>query len=322
MNRMERILVIRHGALGDVVLSTGPFAAIRWQHSAAHITLLTTAPYAKLLSTSPYFNAIVVDEKPRWWEFEKIRRLKEFFRKGGFDRVYDLQTSQRSTWYYKLLPSPKPEFSGLAKGASHRHHTPERTTLHTLERQAQQLAIAGIPNVPPPDVSWLRGEKLGSQSNNYALLVPGGSAHRPEKRWPVERFIELGRKFIENGTQPVLIGTGAEKDILERIEAALPESLNLCHQTSFGDIAELARGAVCAVGNDTGPMHLIAATGCPCAVLFNATASNPKLCAPRGDNVNVFIENSMIEISSEEVYQSLQPYGSTDTPHKAMVSSG
>lgn len=307
---LERILVIRHGALGDVVLSTGPFAAIRWQYATAHITLLTTAPYARLLATSPYFNAIVVDEKPRWWEFGKIKRLKEFFEKGSFDRVYDLQTSERSTWYYTLLPTPKPEFSGLAKGASHRHHTPERTKLHTIDRQAQQLAIAGIADVPEPDISWLKGERRGAKEQ-YALLIPGGSAHRPEKRWPKEYYAELAAWLCRQGIQPVLIGTGAESDIVDFIVSQTPPQLssspplNLCNQTGFGDLAELARGALCAVGNDTGPMHVIAAAGCPSLVLFNTLASNPGLCAPRG-KVSILSNEDLQAITPQEVITALQ----------------
>ncbi len=328
IDSLQNILIIRHGALGDVVLSTGPFAAIRKHHPNARITLLTTKPYAKLLEPSPYFDAIVVDEKPRWWELAKLKRLKSFFCEGQFNRVYDLQTSQRSTWYYTLLPAPKPEFSGLAKGASHRHHTPERTRLHTIERQKQQLAIAGIADVPPPDVSWLKGKPYAAwekedrrpgesrdlnqedsclrrnDDRGYVLLIPGGSAHRPEKRWPVEYFIEVSRWLVEQGIQPVLIGTQAEAEILEAIAAKVPV-LNLCNQTSFADIAELARGALFTVGNDTGPMHLAAATGCRAIALFNTTASNPALCAPRG-NVDILHDDDMKNIIPQMVINLLQ----------------
>ena len=47
---LNRILVIRHGALGDFVLSFGPFAAIRAQHPQAETTLLTTRPFVTLAS--------------------------------------------------------------------------------------------------------------------------------------------------------------------------------------------------------------------------------------------------------------------------------
>lgn len=324
MTEKQNILVIRHGALGDVILTTGHFAAIRAHHPDAHITLLTTKPYAALLKDSPYFDAFVIDAKPKFWQFRKVRALKRFFREGQFTRVYDLQTSDRSTWYYRLLPTPKPEFSGLAKGASHRHNTPERTRLHTLDRQNQQLAIAGIAHCPPPDVSWLSGEGRGTRGKagehkKYALLVPGGSAHRPEKRWPEAQYAELAAWLCGQGIQPVLIGTGAEAEVLEKIESgiqnregidSIPNSgfsiLNLCNQTSFGDIAELARGAVCAVGNDTGPMHLIAAAGCPSVVLFNTRASNPDLCAPRGGHVSIIQRDDLTTLSAKEVADMLK----------------
>ena len=54
-SKRRRILVIKHGALGDFVLATGPFAAIRAHHPDEWIVLLTTAPYAALAETSPIF---------------------------------------------------------------------------------------------------------------------------------------------------------------------------------------------------------------------------------------------------------------------------
>ena len=60
----NRILVIKLGALGNVILSLGPFAAIRRHHTNAHITLLTTAPYAAWLASSPYFDDVWIDERP------------------------------------------------------------------------------------------------------------------------------------------------------------------------------------------------------------------------------------------------------------------
>lgn len=310
----RNILVIRHGALGDVMLSTGAFAAIRAYHAGDRITLLTTPPYVTLLESSPYFDACVADDKPKFWQVGKLKNLVKFLREGDFTRVYDLQTSNRTTWYYRLLPSPKPECSGLARGASHRHHTPERTRLHTIDRQKQQLEIAGIHDVPPPDICWLKPTDFRFQVSDFCLLVPGGSAHRPEKRWPTERYGELAAWLCDRGIQPVLIGTEAERAALLRIQGAVagrpgecspnPSILNLCNRTSLADIAELARRATCAVGNDTGPMHLIAAAGCPSVVLFSS-ASNPDLCAPRGDHVTVLRRASLTDVSVKAVTDSI-----------------
>src|ERR1700752_2831263 len=113
-----RILVIKHGALGDFVLATGPFAAIRRHHPNATITLLTTAPFVALAKAAPYFDQIWVDQRPRALALRGIWRLRRRLNAGRFDRVYDLQTSSRSSWYFHLLRRPKPEWSGIARGAS------------------------------------------------------------------------------------------------------------------------------------------------------------------------------------------------------------
>src|SRR5579864_8576173 len=149
-----RILVIKLGALGDFVQAMGPAAAIRRYHQGAEITLLTTAPFADLARAAPYFDRVWIDERPGpldivgWW------RLRRRLRGAGFDRVYDLQTSDRSSVYRRLMAPRPPAWSGIARGASHPHDNPDRDRMHTLDRQAEQLARAGITQVPAPDLSW------------------------------------------------------------------------------------------------------------------------------------------------------------------------
>lgn len=303
----ERILIIKHGALGDMILATGPMKAIRARHPHAHIVLLTTRPFAAMMAKAPFIDEVWVDDKPRAWQFRKIVELIRVFNARRFDWVYDLQTSGRSTRYFKLFVPPKPHCSGLAKDASHRHHTPERTTLHTIDRQQQQLGIAGIAEVSAPDMSWL-AEACPLPDAPFALLVPGGSAHRPEKRWPAEHYGELAKHLIAKGYQIVLLGAGAEAAILTTIETmiARPESVvNLCNRTSFGQIAYLARHAACAVGNDTGPMHIIAACDCNSVVIFNTSASNPDLCAPRGEHVHIAKAAGMNDITETQILDAI-----------------
>ncbi|HEX6866500.1 MAG TPA: glycosyltransferase family 9 protein, partial [Caulobacteraceae bacterium] len=72
-----------------------------------------------------------------------------------------------------------------------------------------------------------------------------------------------------------------EAAVAEEIVRATPGVRDLTGKTDFADIARLGAGATLAVGNDTGPLHLIAAAGAPTVALFSA-ASDPALCAPRG----------------------------------------
>lgn len=298
---MNRILVIKHGALGDVVLATGPFAAIRRQHADAHITLLTTAPYAKLLATSPYFDEMWVDSRPKIYHFGAFFGLMKRIRNGGFSRIYDLQTSERTSWYCSMLGHKRPEWVGVAKGCSHPHNTADRTKLHTIERHKQQLEVAGIHDVPGPDLSWLKADITRFRlPERYALLAPGGSSHRPGKRWPASHYGEVCNWMLERGVTPVLLGTDAEGSVLSTIESICPGVINLKGQTNFAEVAEMARGAAFAIGNDTGPTHLIVAAGTPALVLFSQF-SNPDLCAPRGRDVTILREEKLADLQPARV---------------------
>ena len=102
------------------------------------------------------------------------------------------------------------------------------------------------------------------------------------------------------GVRPVLIGAQAEAAVNSTIAAAAPEAIDLTGKTSLFDIAAMATRAKIAVGNDTGPMHLIAAAGCPSVVLFS-DASDPARTAPRGPYVVVVREPNLADLPLTEV---------------------
>src|SRR5436305_14923468 len=78
----KKILVIKLGALGDIVQAMAPAAAIREHHRGAEIVLLTTAPYAALAKQAPYFDAVWIDERPR--DPIGLLRLRRRLRGGRF----------------------------------------------------------------------------------------------------------------------------------------------------------------------------------------------------------------------------------------------
>jgi len=277
-----RILVIKLSALGDFIQATGPMKAIRTAHPDAHITLLTTRPYVGMGETTGWFDAIWSDGRPDWSDLPAVARLLSRLRGGRFDRVYDLQTQSRTSRYFQLLWPRRPLWSGNAPGAAFRYAGEARDRLHIQDSQREQLRIAGIADFGPPDIGWMTGDagRFGLPAP-YALLAPGGAPHRPAKRWPAERFGALAAALLEQGITPAVLGHGEEEAALAAtILTAAPGAVSLVGRTSFGDIAELARGAALAVGNDTGPMHIAVAAGAPAVVLFSAD-SNPDLSAPR-----------------------------------------
>ena len=296
------VLVIKLGALGDFAQALGPFAAIRSHHVDAPITLLTTAPYADFARASPYFDSVWTDDRAPVWRIGCWLSLRRTLRDAGFARVYDLQTASRSSLYFRLLrPGPVPEWSGIASGCSHPHMNPGRDTMHTLDRQAEQLRIAGIASVPKPDVSWADADiaRFGLDER-FALLVPGGAAHRPAKRWPVERYAALAGHLARRGVQPVVIGGAGEVGDFTHATKAV----DLSGQTDLFDLVALARTAECAVGNDTGPMHLIAIAGCSSMVLYSH-ASDPALCGQRGPDVTILRRPALTDLGVAEVIDAL-----------------
>jgi ADP-heptose:LPS heptosyltransferase len=305
--RRRNILIVKLGAFGNIILSMAAFRAIREHHAGARISVLTGAAYADWLRSFPYFDDVLIDPHPAWWDFAAARRLGRMLAEGGFDRVYDLQTSKRSSWYFALFPAKhRPEWSGIAFGCSLPDRDPRRNILHDAVRQQGQLRQAGITAFPPPDLSWMRGDiaRFGLP-RDFALLVPGSSADRLAKRWPVARYRALADALAGRGIAAAILGAKAEAGLA----AEIPGAIDLIGQTSFGDVAELARAARFAVGNDTGPMHLIATAGCPSVTLFSKD-SDPSHCAPVGPRTRVLRRADLADLTVETVLESLpEPVG-------------
>jgi len=298
----SRILVIRLGALGNIVQSMGPFAAIRAHHPDAEITLLTRAAYAEWLSGAPYFDRVWIDAAPAWWNLAGWARLRRRLIGERFARVYDLQTSARSSRYFQLWPrDARPEWSGIARGCSHPDADPLRDTRHDIERQRGQLAAAGIATVPDADLAWTGGDLARfALPDRFALLVPGSAPHRPAKRWPVRHYAALAETLDARGLLPVVVGSAAERDLGAALTRA--GARDLTGRTTLGELVALARRAELAIGNDTGPMHLAAAAGCRAIVLFSR-ASDPALCAPRGPHVTVVRQPDLADLVPQDVVE-------------------
>ncbi len=277
------VLVIKLGALGDIAQCFGAFAAIRARHRGQRVVLLTTPPFAAALGASPWFDEVWSEARAPIWRLGEWLGLRRRIRRAGFARVYDLQTNDRTDAIFRLIgPGRRPEWVGRTAGASHRHADPRRDLLHSLERLAGQLAVAGVAMEDAPDLTWAGDDtaRFGLPPD-FALLVPGASPHRPAKRWPAARFAALAARLSARGLAVAVLGAAGDAPLAAAIAAAAPATIDLCGRTAPVDLLPLGRCALLAVGNDTGPMHWLAAAGAPCLTLFSAD-SDPALCAPRG----------------------------------------
>jgi ADP-heptose:LPS heptosyltransferase len=304
-----RILIIKLSALGDFIQASGAMEAVVRAHPGARFTLLTTPPYEALGRATGFFEAIWTDGRPSG--AAGLARLVWRIRRARFDRVYDLQGSSRTDSYFQLLRPRPPEWCGTAWGAAFRHPQPVRQERHIQEVLAEQLALAGVGDIPRPHLSWLKSDvaRFGLP-DAYVLLAPGGAPHRPQKRWPASAFGALAQHLDAAGLTPAVLGRGAEEAALaETILAAAPGARSLVDQTSFADIASLGRGARAAIGNDTGPMHVAATAGAPALVLFSAD-SDPATSAPRpwreGQRIETLKVDDLQSLSVEAVAERLR----------------
>lgn len=298
----EHILVIKLGALGDMIIALGPFAAIRKHHPDATLTLLTTKPFADIGRRCGLFDDVIIDHRPGWSQIAEWLALRRTLRLHHFTRVYDLQLNDRTGLYSRLFwPDARPEWVGKVRGCSHYYDDSRKNDQHAFARHAELLALAGIDHIPLPDVSWMGGDiSAFGLPGNVALLVPGCAPTRPEKRWPGTHFIELAKILVARGLTPVIIGTASEGVVTNEIADAVPEAINLTGKTSLYDLAALGRVARVAVGNDTGPMHLIAAAGAPSIGLFSGS-SFPERSAPIGPDVKTIQRNPISDLTVDEV---------------------
>ena len=329
----RRILVVRLSALGDLIQALGPIAAIRSHHRGDRLSLLTTAAFAEFARRLGFFDDVVIDRRPGPFDIVGWMALRRRLRAGRFDRVYDLQTSQRSAAYARLFrPGAVPEWSGSAAGCSHPHANLDRDRQHTLDKQAEQLLMAGIHPTPLPMLPPLACEMpQGLNGQQFVLLMPGSSPCHLAKRWPALRFGMLAQALRDAGYAAVVIGSRAERTIAAAIREICPQVIDLCGQTALDEVAALAQRAMLAIGNDTGVTHLAAAAGCPVVVLFSG-ATDPDWCAPRGRWVRILAARDLADLRLDRVLTEIRvtlagctapaPAGMPQLAAEAAIASG
>lgn len=311
LSAYQSILVIKLGALGDMVQAMGAFKRLRALHPDAQITLMTTKGFKNLAEDCGYFDDIYIDPRPKWWQFKALRDLKMFLREGqngrGFERVYDLQNNDRTKLYFRLAPRDI-EWVGTARGASHRDPASkeDRRVGHIFDRLKETLARGGVTDITIDRLDWMQGDIEALRlPAKYVILVPGCAPSRPEKRWVTQRYIELAARLTGDGFTPVVIGTEAERDVTADIKKGCPYVIDLTGKTSLYQLAALGRGAVAAIGNDTGPMHILGPVGCSCIILYPAS-SNAVRYRPLGKDVQAIQKSRMADITVDEVYTRFQ----------------
>lgn len=297
----EKILVIKHGALGDVVQGFDAFASLRYSFTHAEVTALTTTPYAELLSASGWFDNIILDPRASVFNLRQLSRIRAVLREP-WSKIIDLQCSRRTERYARFIGSGTRWF-GTAQSATDR--MPDFTGVNNRNRMLTAVTLAGAKE-HQADLTFLENadspaEAIGSE---YAFILPGTSVAKLTKRWPVERFVRLADAFAERGIRPVLGGSQVDRPVTSAIASACPACLDLTGQTDLFALAGAVARARCVVGNDTGPVFLAARLHTPTLMLMGAD-TDPEMSAPYGRHAKWLKQNKLDDLSFNDVWASV-----------------
>ena len=299
----SRILIIKHGAFGDIMQAEGALRDIRENHPQADITVLTTPPFRAILERCPWVDHVMVDAREPRWRLDRMLALRNALRGGRFDMVYDLQNSKRTAFYYRWMLSGTP-WSGTAPGCSHPHRAKEPKKIRTLDRLAGQLEDAGLTVKwsRHPDLSWLAEDvtdlldKAGV-TKPYIVLVPGCSARHPQKRWP--HYDRLAQKLIDEGWCVAMAPGPDEMDLAKTIPGI--RITDVKGLLNWFELAGVLKNAAFVVGNDTGPSHMAAHIGTRGLALFGSYSPAERTGIIR-ENFGVIEVPDLAELTVDEVH--------------------
>ncbi len=277
----QNILIIKMSALGDIFVSLPQIEAIVQHHHDDQVTLLTGPGFNRLFIHHPRLNVQVLDRKETFGPMSTIgSTLWAYQRK--FDVIYDLQGNRISRTVVR--------FSGAAKrvGTQPRSiytHHPEKpytseTQQNITERLNETLIAAGIPPAgehitlhfsdEERDVVNQFKQQHGLDSMPYILFHAGSSSEWPSKQWPRDYFVGLAELFSLHSISSVWIG--GPEDIAINQYLSSKTGIDTTNMFSFTQLSILAEDALCAVTNDSGPMHILAAANIPIYSFFGSTS--------------------------------------------------
>lgn len=291
----ERVLVVRLDNLGDVLVTTPAVRAIRRALPDAEITLLASPVGAQAGSLNPDIDDVIVYRAPwmdPWHELEQdsereqamIARLRERQFDGAVIFTSFRQSPLPGAYLCYLSDIPlrvAASVDGPGSLLTTRHKHPERM-MHEVERGLDLVGAIGIEpaeldlvlDVPQAQqrtaARWLDDQRP-SPEQPTVVVHPGCSM--PARTYPWEMYAELCDLLVRRvDARVVLTGTSDERELVGRVQQRMQyPALNVAGSLSFSQFAATVEAADAAITNNTGPMHVAAATKTPVIALFALT---------------------------------------------------
>lgn len=295
---MSKILVVGPAWIGDMVMAQSLYMDLRRRDPEAIIDVLAPGWSAPVLARMPEVRRIVEMPLGHGQFGLKARfRLGRSLSREGYDRAIVLPRSLKSA----LVPW----FAHIARRTGFRgeHRYGLLNDIRPLDREGmplmvqRYLALGADAGAPPPqrgdipyprlridpDNQRRRLDEFGLDVERPVVAFMPAAEYGPAKRWPPESFAALARALDERGMQVWLFGSGKDRAICERIVelAAGAHVIDLSGRTGLEDAIDLIALADWAVSNDSGLMHVAAATGRRLVAIYGS--STPQYTPPLTD---------------------------------------
>ncbi len=287
---MNRFLIVRLGALGDVVHAIPVAAALRRAFPGAKIDWLVSAKHREILDLVPVIDRrlVINDRSDASGGTSLISAIGEL-RRARYDVAIDLQGLIKSAVLTRSSGAPRViGFSSrYARERAARLFYREafdpgrgglydpRETRHVVEINLGLLSLLGIAAparefpIDEVDSPAARGPRQQT-GGRYALLNPG--AAWPNKRWPPERLAAIATELHRrHGLMSVVLWGPGEEALAAQVVAGAGGAAIVSPKTTIADLVALARPAALMVSGDTGPTHIAAALGTPIVGIYGPT---------------------------------------------------
>ncbi len=300
----RRILIMRLGAYGDILMATPLLAALRAAYPNAYLTWLAGPTEYQAIDSNPYLDELIV------WDGAYIRSAWRHGRIGPAlvrsvsllrelrRRRYDVFVSlQPEEWPLLLRAAGAAQTIGVFNTFA-RHwgeernphyrklytHAYSRPELHRIDQYLAVLEAFDLPKPTDPRLSIGFTQEDQATANGFLEVHGIGASDRfvvlaplttwPTKCWAADRYAALADALAnEHGCRIVLIGAAKEGDTLAQIASAMSAPAAVAAGSlTFRQSAALIARAKLLVSGDTGPMHAAAAVETPQVALFGATS--------------------------------------------------
>ncbi|WP_298624130.1 glycosyltransferase family 9 protein [uncultured Legionella sp.] len=282
---IKSICIVRLSALGDVLMLVPLIRTLQDHFPETQLTWIISRPAYDLVEGMEGVEFIVIDKPKKladYWQFKKQMSGRQF------DVLLAPQASLRTNLMYPLIKAKrKIGYDAHRANDAHGWFVKERITAgqeHTLEGFLKFAEPLGIKNkairwdlpITSADYEWAQNHLPMKDP----ILVVNPAASKPERSWPVDRYIDVLQQAIDKWqVQIVLTGGPGDYDrtLAEQILKVIPAT-NLVGKTRPKQLLAVISNAKAVLCPDTGPSHMSTAVNTPVVALHAVT--NPLISGP------------------------------------------